>query len=305
MPRPAATPWATLARCSARRHVAPTPSIRHINITATSASSEPALEQQVSVSPSAAPALSPGMCNGQFASRKTNSIRCALRSRRLALLHAFRLPRRLPTALYPPRNPRGPQRQLRKHSFNAFLSRTFQTRARGHPLLVPKDLLHQPGHSPHIDQIAHIVHSHRPPRRKTRLDHITTASIAGMDRPDAIVEAAVQRKTGPRALGQHLHNRPRTISTCRQRPDLPGAAQTWGVLRRPSKQCGRLHRLRYPAASLPLQVLEPPLPGPRPRLRLPSSERQVLQSDERNSDVEDVVKHLSHAQDVVAAVHMG
>ncbi|KAJ4347124.1 Altered inheritance of mitochondria protein 24, mitochondrial [Didymosphaeria variabile] len=58
MPRPAAQPWTSLARCTAQRHARRAPALRHINITATNASTEP-LDQQVSVSPSAAPALSP------------------------------------------------------------------------------------------------------------------------------------------------------------------------------------------------------------------------------------------------------
>ncbi|KAF2445364.1 hypothetical protein P171DRAFT_484056 [Karstenula rhodostoma CBS 690.94] len=59
MPRPPASPWATLARCTVQRHARPTPAARHINITATNSSTEPVLDQRVSVSPSAAPALSP------------------------------------------------------------------------------------------------------------------------------------------------------------------------------------------------------------------------------------------------------
>lgn len=60
MPRPAAQLWTSLARCTAQRHARRPPAVRHINITATNASTEPVLDQQVSVSPSAAPALSPG-----------------------------------------------------------------------------------------------------------------------------------------------------------------------------------------------------------------------------------------------------
>ncbi|KAL1595229.1 Altered inheritance of mitochondria protein 24, mitochondrial [Paraconiothyrium brasiliense] len=59
MPRPAAQPWTSLARCTAQRHARRPPTVRHINITATNASTEPVLDQQVSVSPSAAPPLSP------------------------------------------------------------------------------------------------------------------------------------------------------------------------------------------------------------------------------------------------------
>ncbi|KAJ4303666.1 Altered inheritance of mitochondria protein 24, mitochondrial [Kalmusia sp. IMI 367209] len=59
MPRPAASPWTSLARGTALRRVRWAPAVRHINITATNASTEPVLDQQVSVSPSAEPALSP------------------------------------------------------------------------------------------------------------------------------------------------------------------------------------------------------------------------------------------------------
>ncbi|KAF9733234.1 hypothetical protein PMIN06_009433 [Paraphaeosphaeria minitans] len=59
MHRSAATPWATLVRRTLQRHARRrTPAARHITITATT-SSEPVLDQHVSVSPSAAPSLSP------------------------------------------------------------------------------------------------------------------------------------------------------------------------------------------------------------------------------------------------------
>jgi uncharacterized protein (AIM24 family) len=67
MPRPAATPATALARCTAQRHARRPPAVRHINITATSASTEPVPGQHVSVSPSAAPALSPGTRRANWA----------------------------------------------------------------------------------------------------------------------------------------------------------------------------------------------------------------------------------------------
>lgn len=61
MPRPAATPWTSLVRRTAQRHAQArwVPAARHISITATTSSTEPVLDQQVSVSPSTAPAVSP------------------------------------------------------------------------------------------------------------------------------------------------------------------------------------------------------------------------------------------------------
>lgn len=142
MPRPASAPWASLVRCSAQRLARPTPQVRRINITATTASTEPVSDQPVASSPSAVLALSPGMFPGQCACCETNCARCTLRGCRLALLAPVRLAGRLPAALHPPRNPRRPQRQLGEHPFDPILPRAFQTRPRRHSLLVPKDLFH-------------------------------------------------------------------------------------------------------------------------------------------------------------------
>ena len=73
----------------------------------------------------------------------------------------------------------------------------------------------------------------------------------------------------------------------------------------PQQQCRSIHGLVNAPSAIPLQIVESPLPGPRPRLRLASPERQVLQSHEPDDNMADPGNSLLHAQDLDAAFHLG
>jgi hypothetical protein len=66
-----------------------------------------------------------------------------------------------------------------------------------------------------------------------------------------------------------------------------------------------IHRLVNTTTPIPLQVVEPALPGAQPRLWIIGGECQVLPGHEPDSDMAGASNHILHAQDMDAADRMG
>ena len=175
MLRPAASPWKNLshrtwpATVAARsRPVA----ARCINITATSSSTEPELQQQHSIDGATTPVAPAGKRRACWIGCvEAHVTRRPLRSHRHALFSSLRLALGLANPLHAPWNSSRPQWKGREYALDPLLPRTLSARACWHSLLVPKSLFHEPCHSSSLDQITNLKHSLSQPGWPTGLGH--------------------------------------------------------------------------------------------------------------------------------------
>ncbi len=158
-------------------------------------------------------------------------IRCPLPSSRHPLLPPLCLPRSFADALHTPWHPRSPQRQGRKHPFHPLLPGTLSPRPCWDSIPLSEDLFHEPNHCPRLHKVTHLQHCLSQSRWPTRLGHCSETSTACLDRPYSEPVAAVQCQAGSCSLGKYVHYRTRTPGTCRKRPDLSSASQSWRKLR--------------------------------------------------------------------------
>lgn len=247
MLRSAASPW----RSVAHRAGAATARRRCINISATSSSTEPALEQRVNIDAANTPVVSPGICQTPWLAHAiTDFVRCAFRSHWDTHVPSLRFSLCFANPLHPPRYSDRSERQVREHSIDPLLPQAVQARTRWHSVFVPEDLVNHAGDSSGLHQIAHFQHCHSQPRRQARLGHKPEASTAGMDWPHTESEAPIQCEAGSGTLGKHIHHRTWTACACREWANISSAAEGWRELRCASSvsNCFRdpiVHKLTY------------------------------------------------------------